>query len=207
MIISEKSKAAQAIAEALGSYKTIRKGKMRVYYVPTKDVYIVPLRGHIVQFKNTDAYKRWQFNTNRQIITDPKAIDRFPAAYSKQFIYALREYGKKCNRCVIGTDADVEGAVIGLIDALPFVQQVNRNIKVDQMWLNTLQKKEIQNKYKNTIPPKWSWAYAGDARAMIDAMIGFSATREVTLTLKPILNSLGAQFTSIGRVQTSLLYL
>jgi len=108
---------------------------------------------------------------------------------------------------VIATDADVEGCNIGLFDALPYVIKANRNIKVNQLWLSSLEKKEIVSKYRNLIPPKWSWGETGEARAIIDAVIGFSSTREVTNTFRPILNEINNKFVSIGRVQTSLLYL
>lgn len=207
MIISEKAKAAQAIADALGPKSTIRFMNISVYYVQSKDVYVVPLRGHIMQYENTLSYKKWDPKTNRNIITDKNTIAKIPPSDVKAYIAALKDYAKKCNRVVIGTDADVEGAVIGLIDALPFVKQSNPSIQVDQIWLNTLESKEIIQKFSNPISPKWTWAYAGESRAIIDAIIGFSATREVSLTLSPILKSVGAQFASIGRVQTSLLYL
>ncbi|MCP4762457.1 MAG: hypothetical protein GY870_11805, partial [archaeon] len=207
IIISEKSKAAQAIADALGSKKTIREGKISIYHVPSKDIYVVPLRGHIMQYENSGQYKKWDLTTNRDIITDSNAISKIPSKYSTAYIRALKKYAKLSNRCINACDADVEGCNIGLIDAYTFVKQAKKNIKLDQMWLNTLQKKDIVKAYNNTIPPKWEWAYSGESRAKIDAIIGFSATREVSLTLKPILKTLGAQFTSIGRVQTSLLYL
>ncbi|MHA1491944.1 MAG: DNA topoisomerase [Promethearchaeota archaeon] len=208
LIISEKNKAARAIAEALGPVNSIKKGKsINVYHVLSKDIYVVPLRGHILSYKNSDAYKSWTKSNPRDIITDEKAIEKVPINHAYSYINALKEYGKICDHCVIGTDADVEGCNIGFHDALPFVKQVNKNITISQMWLNSLQKKEILNKYNNTIPPRFSWGESGEARAIIDAIIGFSATREITSTLKPLLNKFNKQFTSIGRVQTSLLYL
>ncbi len=208
MIISEKMKAAQAIAEALGPVQTISVSKYtKVFHVKSKNIYVIPLRGHIQQYKNSPAYKKWNARDPREIITNPDAIQRIPNDYAGPYISALKKYGKICSLCIIGTDADVEGCSIGMIDALPFVKQVNPSIKIMQIWLNDLQKNSIVQAYNNLIPPKWSWAYSGDARAILDAIIGFSATREVSLTLKPILNKINVRFTSIGRVQTSLLYL
>ncbi|MHA1729494.1 MAG: DNA topoisomerase [Promethearchaeota archaeon] len=207
MIISEKSKAAQAIADALGSKKTIREGKINVYSVPSKNLYVIPLRGHIMQYENSGKYKKWDLTTNRDIITDPNSISKIPSKYSLGYIRALKKYAKLSNRCINACDADVEGCNIGLIDAFTFVKQANKSIKLDQMWLNTLQSKDIIASFNNTIPPKFSWAFAGESRAKIDAIIGFSATREISLTFRPILKTLGAKFASIGRVQTSLLYL
>ncbi|QEE16660.1 DNA topoisomerase [Promethearchaeum syntrophicum] len=210
MIISEKKKAAQAIAEALGPVQTISVSKyVKVFHVKSKsqDIYVIPLRGHIQQYINSPAYKKWNARDPREIITNSNAIQRIPNDYAGPYISALKKYAKICTNCVIGTDADVEGCSIGMMDALPFVTQVNPSIKIMQIWLNDLQKNSIVQAYNNLIPPKWSWAYSGEARAILDAVIGFSATREVSLTLKPILNKINVRFTSIGRVQTSLLYL
>ncbi len=208
LIISEKNKAAQAIAEALGPTTKIQVNKLvKVYHVPSRDVYVLPLRGHIQQYENTAAYKKWTAKDPRDIITDPHAIAKIPTKFGGPYISALKKYGKLCTTCVVGTDADVEGCNIGLMDAVPFVTAVNPKIRIMQIWLNDLQKSSIQKAYMNLIPPKWSWAYSGEARAQIDAIIGFSATREVSLTLKPILQGINVKFTSIGRVQTSLLYL
>ncbi|MFX1288357.1 MAG: DNA topoisomerase [Promethearchaeota archaeon] len=208
LIISEKNKAAKAIAEALGPVSVINKSKiLKIYQIPSRSIYVVPLRGHILEYRNTDQYKSWTKTDPREIITNPKAIAKVAINYAKPYIKTLAEYSKLCDECVIATDADIEGCNIGLFDALPFVTKINRNIKVNQLWLSSLEKKEIVSKYRNLIIPKWSWGESGEARAIIDAFIGFSSTREITNTFKPILDEINNKFVSIGRVQTSLLYL
>ncbi|MHA1498218.1 MAG: DNA topoisomerase [Promethearchaeota archaeon] len=208
IIISEKNKAAQAIAEALGSVKIINKGKyLKIYHVPSRNLYVIPLRGHILEYKNTEAFKSWTGSEPRDIITNPKAIKKFPIRYTSAHINALKEYGKKSNDVIIATDADIEGCNIGLLDGLPFIKKVNPHINVSQMWLSSLQKTEVIDKFNHLIPPKYSWAERGEARSIIDAVIGFSATRKVSITLKSLLIKFGVKFTSIGRVQTSSLYL
>ncbi len=207
LLVSEKNKAAQAIAEALGNVKVIKVNKVSIYHVPSENLYVIPLRGHILEYRNTDKYRDWKNPSPREIITNPNAIEKVPIKYSGSYIKILKDYAKSANYCIIGTDADIEGVNIGLYDALPFIKQVNPNIKVHQLWLSSLQKNEIVSKFHNLIPPKYSWGASGEARAIIDAFIGFSATREVTNTLKPLLMTYNVKFTSIGRVQTSLLYL
>lgn len=207
MMISEKYKAAQAIADALGPYRTIKQVGFQIFHNQARDLYIIPLRGHILRYINTPKYKSWSAQDPRNIITDKQAIAKKPASYAAPYIKALKTYAKICNHCIIATDADIEGCNIGLIDALTNIVLVNRGIKVSQLWLNTLQKQDIVKAFTNLIPPKYEWANSGEARAIIDATIGFSATREVSLTLKPILQKLQAKFASIGRVQSSLLYL
>ncbi|MFX1442068.1 MAG: DNA topoisomerase [Promethearchaeota archaeon] len=207
LLIAEKDKAAKAIAEAIGTVSVIKKSKINIYYVSSKDLYVIPLRGHLLSYKNTEEYKSWTKSIPREIITNPNAIEKIPEKYAYPYIKALREYSKLCTECIISTDADIEGVNIGLFDAYPFVKQVNPTIKISQMWLNSLQKKEIQDKFNNLIFPKWSWGESGEARAIIDAVIGFSATRELTNTIQPLLKKFNRFFVSIGRVQTSLLYL
>jgi len=208
LIVAEKKKAAKAIAESLGSTRTIKENKsIEIYEVINKDLYVIPLRGHILEHRNSKQYKSWTQSNPREIITNPSAIKKKPKSYSYPYIQALKKYAKKSNKCIIGTDADIEGCNIGLFDALPFIKNENQNIKISQMWLSSLQKNEIITKYNNQIQPKWSWAKSGEARALIDAIIGFSATREVTNTLRPLLTQINRKFVSIGRVQTSLLYL
>ncbi|MBD3195209.1 MAG: hypothetical protein GF317_09150 [Candidatus Lokiarchaeota archaeon] len=208
LIITEKNKAAFAVAEALGKVKSIKEANnLKIYSVPSENIYVIPLRGHILEYKNSEQYKSWTKSDPREIITNPDAIKKYPKKYAFPYIKALKKYSKKVNECLISTDADVEGCTIGLYDALPFVKQANANIKISQLWLSSLQKNEILKKYKNPISPKWKWAETGDTRAIIDAVIGFSATRKVTNTLQPLLQKVPFKFTSIGRVQTSLLYL
>ena len=207
LIISEKNKAAQAIAEALGNVRIIKKSKVNVYSVPSKNIFVVPLRGHLLEYHNTEKYKHWNHPTPREIIIDPNAIKKVPINYAGPYIKIIKEYAKITQKCIIGTDADIEGVNIGLFDALPYIKQVNPHIIVSQLWLSSLQKNEIVSKFRNLISPKYEWGASGEARAIIDAVIGFSATREVTNTLKPLLTSYNVKFTSIGRVQTSLLYL
>ncbi|MFX0137628.1 MAG: DNA topoisomerase [Candidatus Hodarchaeota archaeon] len=208
LIITEKNKAAEAIAKALGPVKTIKKAKsLNIYLINSKDIFVIPLRGHLLEYRNTDVYKSWTNPPPREIIINPKSIMKFRISGMGSYIKAVKEYAKQCDHCIIGTDADIEGCNIGLIEALSFVRQVNPKIKITQMWLSSLQKNEIINKFNNLISPKYSWGESGEARAIIDAFIGFSATREITNTLRPLLNKFRVRFTSIGRVQTSLLYL
>jgi DNA topoisomerase-1 len=208
LIITEKKKAAEAIVNALGPATTLKITKaLNIYVISSKNVYVIPLRGHLLEYRNTDFYKSWINPPPREIITNADSIKKLQIRGLSPYIKAVKEYAKKCDHVIISTDADIEGCNIGLFDALPLVKKVNPTIKVSQLWLSSLQKSEINNKFNNLIAPKYSWGESGEARAIIDAFIGFSATRELTNTLRPLLNKFRIRFTSIGRVQTSLLYL
>ncbi len=208
LIITEKNQAAKAIAKALGVPTTIKHSKyVNVFYLPKRNAYVIPLRGHLLSYKNTEKYQSWNASIPRNILTDPDSIKKYPLNYAKPYIAVLKKYAKICSACVIGTDADVEGCNIGLIDALPYVLKENSNIIVSQLWLSSLQKKEIIDKFEIRIRPKFSWAQAAEARAILDALIGFASTREITRAFSSVLGRLNQKFISIGRVQTSLLYL
>ncbi|MFX0002811.1 MAG: DNA topoisomerase [Candidatus Hodarchaeota archaeon] len=208
LIITEKKKAAEAIVNALGMAKIIKITKvLNVYFISSKDIYVIPLRGHLLEYRNTNLYKSWTNPPPREIITNVDSIKKLQIRGISPYIKTIKEYAKKCDHVIISTDADIEGCNIGLFDALPLVKKVNPTIRVSQLWLSSLQKNEINNKYNNLIAPKYSWGESGEARAIIDAFIGFSATRELTNTLRTLLNKFRVRFTSIGRVQTSLLYL
>ncbi|MFX1378702.1 MAG: DNA topoisomerase [Promethearchaeota archaeon] len=208
LLITEKKKAAEAIANALGTTSIIKLTKgLNIYVISSKNIYIIPLRGHLLEYRNTEYYKSWTNPPPREIITNSDSIKKFQISGLNPYIKAIKEYAKKTDQVIISTDADIEGCNIGLFDALPYAKKANPNIKISQLWLSSLQKNEIINKFNNLIIPKYSWGESGEARAIIDAFIGFSATREVTNTLRPLLNKFRVRFTSIGRVQTSLLYL
>ena len=95
LIISEKNKAAKQIAEALGPVTVINKSKyLKVYQIPSKNIYVVPLRGHILEYRNTAQYKSWTNTDPREIITNPKSIDKVATSYAKPYINTLAEYSK-----------------------------------------------------------------------------------------------------------------
>jgi DNA topoisomerase IA len=49
LIIAEKLQAAKAIAAALGQTQPIKESKfITVLYIPSKNIYVLPLRGHIL---------------------------------------------------------------------------------------------------------------------------------------------------------------
>lgn len=206
-MIAEKRKAAEAIAGALGPHARRTVNGVTTFHVKSLDVVVLPLRGHLKAHGTVPEYEKWGARDPREIITNPKAVVKRTLPGQYKLRDALRQLGQSCNACVVGTDADLEGCNIGLMDALPEVKSVNPRVRVSQLWLSTLQKRDVVTAWNNLVSPKWSWAEAAEARSLLDAVIGFSATREITLSLKALAKRLGAKVFSIGRVQTSLLYL
>ena len=163
LIISEKNKAAQAIAEALGPVKQIKVDKgLQIYHVPSRDLYVLPLRGHIQQHDTIAEYDKWNDKDPREMITNKDSIVKKPQSYARPFISALKQYAKLCDLCIIGTDSDIEGCTIGLCDAYPFVRSANPRIQLQHLWLNDLQKQSVQAAFSHLMPPKWSLAFSGE---------------------------------------------
>ncbi len=207
VIIAEKTQAAEAIADALGKVIIEKRGLIKIFTIPSRNITVIPLRGHIVGHEPVAKFENWSKSDPREIITDAASLEKKPITGMQGYVHVLHEFGKRASTCVIGTDADVEGCAIGLKDALPFIQDVNPRVRVMQLWISSLQPKDVQRGFANLILPKYSWGDAGEARGIIDGIIGFSATREVSMTLRPVVRRYGAKVASIGRVQTCLLYL
>ena len=67
LIIAEKSQAAKAIAAALGQSNPIKESKfITVQHIPSKNIYVLPLRGHILSYKNTEEFKSWAKSNPRE---------------------------------------------------------------------------------------------------------------------------------------------
>jgi len=104
LIIAEKSQAAKAIAAALGQTKPIKETKfITIQYIPSKNIYVLPLSGHILSYKNSEKFKSWTHSNPREIITNPLSIKKIPLKYGNPYITALKKYSKLCSHCIIGT--------------------------------------------------------------------------------------------------------
>ncbi|MHA1615844.1 MAG: DNA topoisomerase [Candidatus Njordarchaeales archaeon] len=210
LVVTEKPKVAQAIAKALGSGKArsikSRSRSLIVYDVNwnNKKITIIPLRGHIIEYAPIDRFSgKWEESDPRQII-NPSSLREIVT--EKLIAEVLSAESRNADLLLLATDADEEGANIGL-EAYEIVRKQRKDIPVYQMWFISLQPTELRTAFNKPIEPKWNWAYAVKARRIIDAMIGFSATRELTVAFREVTKSLRIKALSIGRVQTPTLYL
>ncbi|MHA1610288.1 MAG: DNA topoisomerase [Candidatus Njordarchaeales archaeon] len=210
IIVTEKPKVAQAIAKALGGGKlrkvSTKSGNIHIYdvYWNAKKLTIIPLKGHIMEYAPIDAFSgKWEDSDPRALI-NPSFLKE--VIIEKDVAEILKRESMDADVLILATDADEEGANIGL-EAYEIITKVKGKIPTYQMWFISLQPAELRAAFYAPIEPKWSWAYAVKARRIIDAMIGFSATRELTVAFRDITQSLRVKAFSIGRVQTPTLYL
>ena len=211
LVITEKQKVAQALARALSgkNYKTIRRGKVPVYFLRYKayPVTIVPLKGHLFEYDTSKQFRSWESIDPIEIIRNEKVLilkPRFP-----QLVTLLRDLAKKHDILFIATDADEEGENIGW-EATKIISSVKK-MPVYRMWFLSTQPGELIKAFNNPTIPITSWALAPEARKIIDAFSGFSSTRELTLTGKSAGGLMGLllkkNILSLGRVQSPTLYL
>ena len=203
LLIAEKAKAAEAIARALfpdarrSTYYGIR------FFISASAI-IVPLSGHIADYDV--RVSGWNRIDPRDIVTNSRLlVKRYDTRYERFFLWLARTY-QPISRIIIATDADEEGENIGT-EALELLQRCGVDAPVVRMWMHSLQPGEIRRAYHELRDLQWSVAASVEARRIIDAIVGFSGTRELTLTLRPYLPALGTQVLSIGRVQTPTLSL
>ncbi len=202
LVIAEKFKAGIKIAKALYGRGRIESYEGVKYIVSPKAV-VVPLRGHITEY-DTKGGRFWSSFDPMEIITNHDIlVKKYDLSYKRAFEEILFRYGP-FDRIIEATDADEEGENIGM-EAIELLRTLGCNAPVKRMWMHSLQPDEIRRAYRELEEPKRNLAEAVEARRMIDAIVGFSGTREITLALRGRLKKLGTKVLSIGRVQTPTL--
>ncbi len=104
IIICEKRKAAEAIANSLGKPTKLSFNKVPYFHIKDKNIYVVPLRGHIKEYRNTEKYKSWSKSDPREILIDSESIFKYPSKYANNYIRLLEFVSKKqdIKSCIIG---------------------------------------------------------------------------------------------------------
>jgi len=206
LLVTEKQKVAKAFSAIFPRSRSIKIGKITVYEANWNGypIYIVPLKGHITEIVPIKEFSgRWEKSDPLKLI-DPSALRE--KIKEKEIAELIKRYARRVKLLLIATDADEEGSNIGL-EAYKISKEVNPNIRAYRLWFISVQRQELINAFQNPILPKWSWAWAVQARRLVDAMVGFSATRELTIALRDLVHTLKVRAFSIGRVQTPTLYL
>ena len=114
LIISEKSDAAARIATILsqGSSKRSSRNKVAVFQFEDdgNQVYVVGLRGHIIELDYPQALNNWsEVKLSELITSEPEK--RITA---NNIVDTFRDIAKDINEVVIATDFDREGELIGM---------------------------------------------------------------------------------------------
>ena len=193
----------QLIASALGPYrqKSIGGRNSKITSYEVADYVILPLSGHVMNYVTPKELERWSHSSVDSILNDPKSLVK--VMRRRLYSPALRSLAMSASEVIIATDSDEEGENIGL-EVLEILSGIARPIR--RLWLTTTVASDISDSFLRLRQFNYNVARSVEARRKLDAIVGFSGTRELTLALKYKVAG-GRGVLSFGRVQTSTLWL
>ena len=208
LIVTEKDNSAKKIAEILSGGKAKQDKSYGIPHYGWEDDdgahRVIGLKGHLMNPAFPEGYSEWRKVEPRELI-DAQLIKE---PVQKNVHKALRKQAKDADSVVIATDYDREGELIGLealeeiLDANPkLAENVSLATGVKRARYSALTKEEIDEAFTNLVELSEPLARAGEARQDIDLIWGATLTRFVSLAT----GRLGAQFLSVGRVQSPTL--
>ncbi|PIT84660.1 DNA topoisomerase I [Candidatus Micrarchaeota archaeon CG10_big_fil_rev_8_21_14_0_10_45_29] len=196
LIISEKPKVAQKIAEALADGKVERKkGKGQAYYFEFERngerVAVSPAVGHIYSLEEKTKSNTYP---SFEIEWRPAYETSKDADYTKGYIQTIEMLSKDADEIIIACDYDVEGSLIGY-NALRYA--AHRDVGT-RMKFSALTKNDLQQAYMDRSNLDIENALAGESRHMLDWYYGINLSRALMSSIKAVGKF---QIMSIGRVQ------
>ncbi len=197
-IVAEKGTTAKRIALILsGGTATKRKlGHLDAYEFDGRVV--VGLSGHVFQLDFPQMYNNWRRVDPYRLI-DARIV---AIAIKNSIVQALERIAKDAELVTIATDYDREGELIG-VEALRTVKELNPRVRFDRMRYSALMEPVIMESFAARSAVDFDLADSADARGIIDLIWGAALTRFISLAA----NRLGAEFFSVGRVQSPTLAL
>ena len=203
LVVTEKQRMGQLIASALGQYKAKQVGgpggRRKIISYEVLDYIILPLSGHIMNYVTAKELERWTYSSIDSILNDPTSLVK--VLYARGYSQALRKLALGASELIVATDSDDEGENIGL-EVLEMLHGIEKPIK--RLWLKTTVPSDVRESFSHLRQFNFNLAQSVEARRKVDAIIGFGATREITLSLK---YKVGKGVLSFGRVQTTTLLL
>lgn len=206
LIITEKPKVSQRIAQAIsGNYS--RKSEKSVPYYEVKlngdEVLIASAAGHLYSLEQQSS--GWDYPVFDVAWAPLYEIEK-DKAYVKKYIEVLSHLGRKAEEFIIATDWDIEGELLGY-NALRFAcaPEIEKGEakRMKRMQFSALTAQDLSRAFKNPGDVDIKLVAAGEARHIMDWYWGINTSRALTLAAK----SVNRQFVTIsaGRVQTPAL--
>lgn len=205
LIIAEKPSVALRIALSLSETKPKTNAFNGVVYYEAyrrgEKIYIVAAAGHLFTLHQKERSNELPI-FNIEWVPSYKVNKK--AYFTKKYLDAIEEVGKRCGFFINACDYDIEGTIIGsnLIKDITN-RDVNKEIsegsgQVGRMKFSTTTKPDLEYAYENLSKFDYNNMYAGEARHMLDWMWGINMSRVLMNALY-----LGGvkKVMSIGRVQ------
>lgn len=202
VIICEKPKSAEKIAQTLSSNPTKMKYGRKVNYweinEKNKKITIISAVGHL--------YSLTPKNQKEKVFFDLKWVPAYETQknlnYVKDYVYAIKKLGKDADKYIHACDYDIEGTLIGF-NALKYACGENSIDITSRMKFSTLTKKDLLKAYNNQIELDIHQVDGGIARHIVDFYFGVNISKALTGAVRK------AKYRylklSAGRVQTPTL--
>jgi DNA topoisomerase I len=161
----------------------------------------LPLSGHITKIDTAKGFG-WNECSPIKVVEDSRAIE---IKNITKYVTILRKFVENQDEVWFATDPDSEGDNIAY-EALQIMKnKIKKNhVIIRRIWNSSLTQKEIIRAFKNPIQWDEKLALAVQGRRLIDAWLGFAATREVTNAARQVAK---VNVLSLGRVQLPTLRL
>ena len=202
VIICEKPSSAEKIAKALSSSakKKVYNKKVKYWELKrdSKDITVVSGVGHL--YSLVPDKKRYNISFN--LHWAPSHEVNKSSAFTKNYLNAIKKFGKNADSYVHACDYDVEGTLIGY-NALKYACGEDSIKKASRMKFSTLTKKDIIDAYENRIDIDMHQVDNGIARHVLDYYFGMN----ISIALSNSVRKTKHRFLklSVGRVQTPTL--
>lgn len=194
LIICEKPKVAERIADALGSARMRRKTLNGVAYYEIerggKRLLAAPAVGHLYTLKQKDGGRGYPIFDIEWV----PAHSSKESAFTEKYLKTLEALGAGASECINACDYDLEGSVIGA----NIIEYACKAKSAKRMKFSMLTKDELVDAYEHAGALDYANVEAGRTRHMLDWLWGINLSRALMAAIK----SAGAfKVLSIGRVQ------
>ena len=202
VIICEKPSSAEKIAKALSpsAKKKVYNKKVKYWELTrdSKDITVLSGVGHLYSLIPKEARYRVSFNLHWV----PSYEASKASSFTKNYLRAIKKFGKDADAYIHACDYDVEGTLIGY-NALKYACGADSLKKASRMKFSTLTKKDIIEAYENRIDIDMHQVDNGIARHILDYYFGMN----ISIALSDSVRKTKHRFLklSVGRVQTPTL--
>ena len=201
LIVCEKPKVAQKVADALSGGKAERKAKFGVSYYELerngKKIFVAPAVGHIYTLRQISKGSQYPVF---DIEWAPSWEVEKGSEFTKNYLHSLESIAKGCDEFVNSCDFDVEGSLIGY-NVIRFACKSKTG---KRMKFSALTEEDLIEAYESAGPLDESNAVAGETRHILDWYWGINMSR----ALMHAIRSTGMyKVMSIGRVQGPALHI
>ena len=203
VIICEKPSSAEKIAKALSpkAKKNLYNKKIKYWTLnrDSKDITVLSGVGHLYSLIPNTSKSTISFNLHWAPAYE---VNKKTSGYTRDYVRAIKKFGKGADSYVHACDYDVEGTLIGY-NALKYACGEGSLSKASRMKFSTLTKKDIVDAYENRINIDMHQVDNGVARHILDYYFGMN----ISIALSNAVRKSKKRFLklSVGRVQTPTL--